>query len=100
VTHVSDDDLAYMIQYWTGCRNHIVELSDTSTAERTMAGNFVAALKELKDARAHREASPDDCVLLEHVCDAWVNGRRVLDGIPKEIADKVRLRLASRTNGE
>jgi hypothetical protein len=93
--HVSDDDLDYMIKYWTGCRNHIVELSDTSTAERTMAGHFIAALEELKDMRAAQETP-----LLKRVCDAWVNGRRVLDGIPKEIADEARSRLAERTGAE
>src|ERR1700742_3359498 len=40
-----------MIKYWRGCKDHIVELTDTTTAERTMAANFLCALIELRQNR-------------------------------------------------
>jgi hypothetical protein len=35
-----------------------------------------------------------DNELLREVCNEWVNGRRVLDGITLTLADQVRARLA------
>lgn len=43
--------------------------------------------------RVVARSAENDLDLLHKVCESWVNGRKVIDGIPKTIADQVRARL-------
>lgn len=45
------------------------------------------------DRDALRSASGTDLELLRKVSESWVNGRKVIDGIPKALADQVRARF-------